>query len=499
MARAIAVFVLLGLAALLAAWLADHPGDVAIHWQGWRIETSVAVAAIVLALMAFGLAASYRFWLWLRRAPASITRARAAGREQRGYDALAEGLVAVAAGDVGEARRLAQRTEVLLGSPPLALLLSAQSAQLSGDEVATEHHFKAMLEKPETEFLGLRGLLVQASRQGDRQAALKYARRAHALKPQSPWLLDTLFSLQAEAGLWGEAEATLAAADRQQTLDPALARRRRAVTLLGQAQESERQGQARQAAKLAASAHETAADLVPAALMAARLAASAGQARKAAKTLERAWRETPHPELAATWLALWPGDDAARRLRRFRRFEEAQPEHRECRLALADLQVAARRFDQARQELDPLIAAAESQNALPESRICRLMANLEEAENGQSEIVRDWLVKIETAPPEATWGCQGCGRPVAEWTPNCSHCGAFDSLHWAPPGAHHTSTEAPPGAHRVPTDAPPGSHRTLPAESGVAAPLTPATPAWPAPNANTERQQDKIDPGSRAE
>ena len=71
MARAIAVFVLLGLAALLAAWLADHPGDVAIDWQGWRIETSVAVAAIVLALMAFGLAAGYRFWLWLRRAPAS--------------------------------------------------------------------------------------------------------------------------------------------------------------------------------------------------------------------------------------------------------------------------------------------------------------------------------------------------------------------------------------------------------------------------------------------
>ena len=463
MARALAVFILLGLGALLAAWLADHPGDVAIDWQGWRLETSVAVAAVALALLSVGLAAGYRFWLWLRRAPAGITRARAAGRERRGYDALAEGLVAVAAGDVAESRRLASRTEVLLGRPPLALLLSAQSAQLSGDEVATEHHFKAMLERPETEFLGLRGLLVQARRQADRQAALKYARRAHALKPGSPWLLDTLCALQAAAGLWGEAETTLAAAQRQQALDPAQGRRRRAVTLLGQAQEAERGGQAGRAAKLAGAAHQAAPELVPAALMAARLTAAAGRARKAAKTLERSWRETPHPELCATWLALWPGDDAARRLRRFRRLEAARPEHFECRLALAGLLVAARHFEQARQELAPLLGPADD---LPEARVCRLMADLEEAENGQSEVVRDWLLKTEAAPPEATWGCRGCGRAVAEWTPNCGHCGAFDSLHWAPPGAHRELAEASPAG-------PPPAATIAPAANNIDAGATP--------------------------
>ena len=45
----IRVLLFLALVALLAfgvVWIADRPGDVAITWQGYRIETSVMVAAV---------------------------------------------------------------------------------------------------------------------------------------------------------------------------------------------------------------------------------------------------------------------------------------------------------------------------------------------------------------------------------------------------------------------------------------------------------------------
>ena len=44
----IRVLLFLALVALMAfgvVWFADRPGDVAIVWQGYRIETSVMVAA----------------------------------------------------------------------------------------------------------------------------------------------------------------------------------------------------------------------------------------------------------------------------------------------------------------------------------------------------------------------------------------------------------------------------------------------------------------------
>ncbi len=61
---------------------------------------------------------------------------------------------------------------MLLAEPPLTLLLSAQAAQLNGDEQAARRYFTAMLDRAETEFLGLRGLVMQALRGGDEAAAL---------------------------------------------------------------------------------------------------------------------------------------------------------------------------------------------------------------------------------------------------------------------------------------------------------------------------------------
>ena len=45
-----------------------------------------------------------------------------------------------------------------------------------------------MMEQPETEFLGLRGLLTQAIKRGDKGEALDLARRAYRLKPKSAWV-----------------------------------------------------------------------------------------------------------------------------------------------------------------------------------------------------------------------------------------------------------------------------------------------------------------------
>ena len=44
---------LLAVAVLAAGfvWVADRPGDVAITWMGYRIETSVMVAALAIAML----------------------------------------------------------------------------------------------------------------------------------------------------------------------------------------------------------------------------------------------------------------------------------------------------------------------------------------------------------------------------------------------------------------------------------------------------------------
>src|SRR5262249_57792128 len=99
--------------------------------------------------------------------PRRCARGGADNRRRKAYRALTQGMVAVAAGDAGEARRQAKLAGTLLNDPPLTLLLAAQAAQLDGDERAAEKYFRAMLDRPETAFLGLRGLLMQSLKAGN--------------------------------------------------------------------------------------------------------------------------------------------------------------------------------------------------------------------------------------------------------------------------------------------------------------------------------------------
>ena len=45
MIRVLIFLLLLAAAALGISWLVNHPGDISLNWQGYNVQTSVAVAA----------------------------------------------------------------------------------------------------------------------------------------------------------------------------------------------------------------------------------------------------------------------------------------------------------------------------------------------------------------------------------------------------------------------------------------------------------------------
>jgi len=209
MIRTFLYLALAGLLVLAALQIADIPGEVAFDWQGWRIVLPAPLLVLALIIFAAISALIYRIWRGFTRTPGAIVAAHRRARRERGYRALTQGMVAVAAGDAQEARRQAKRADVLLNEPPLTMLLSAQTAQLNGDEQAAKRYFTAMLEREETAFLGLRGLLIQAQKDGDRAEALRLAERARRLQPKTPWVLGTLYDLHVAEKDWRSAAGLL--------------------------------------------------------------------------------------------------------------------------------------------------------------------------------------------------------------------------------------------------------------------------------------------------
>lgn len=412
----------LALIAVLAAWLADRPGDVLIDWPGYRIELSVSTSVIVILVLMAVSALFYSAWRWLKRGPSRISNARASERQRRGYRALTLGMTAVAAGNADQAARQARRAESLLDDAPLTYLLSAQAAQLANNENAAKVHFTSMLSRPETELLGVRGLLAHARRVGDHKTALAYARRALRIDPGVPWVSLTSFELESRAGNWAASETALAAAVKSGAITASQARRRKAIACLGIALEAETAGRASQALDHALEAHKLDNALVPAALLAVRVAQSLGKNRKADNVILTTWAIAPHPELVAAYRNLRADEGLLERFRRIEKLVEVNPVAVESRIALAQGALEVQEFVAARNQLEPLIETGDS-------RVFDLMANLEGSEEDGQEAARLWRNRAEQAT-EPAWHCSACWASSHEWRAYCQSCERFDTIEW---------------------------------------------------------------------
>jgi HemY protein len=448
-----------------AIFFADHPGQVEIVWRGWQVETSVGVLAAAAVLA--GLAIALLFWLvsLILGSPRAFLRHRRERRRRAGYRALTRGMVAVAAGDSQEAQRCARRADALLADPPLTLLLSAQAAQFGGDETAAKKFFTAMLERPEMEFLGLRGLLNQALRAGDRGTALHLTERAATLRPDTTWAVESLFELEAREGRWDAALETLAQAVKRRIIPRERARHQRGVILYELSLAALAGGEQARGRNLAAQAQALTPDLAAPAAHHARVLLQDHRTGPAAKVIERAWRMIPHPDLAQVYGAIHDGAPPLDRLKRFERLVAQNPDARETHLAVAEAALDAQLWGEARRHLDRALSAPappfiarlpnpasfsvtpapgeKSSLAGPTPRLCLMMARLEEAEYGIGPGSREWLDRAVTAMPDPRYVCATCGGESLEWRSLCPHCGSFDALAWRTPAWAAASSTLP--------------------------------------------------------
>lgn len=413
------------------AWLADNPGDFAVTWFDYRVETSFTLVAVLLIAIMALLFWLYRVMVRTIGGPMALLTWNRTRRQMKGQEALRQGLVAVAAGNPAAVRKLAAQANTLLDDPPLTLLLSAQAAQLEGDDSRAAKSWKKMLDNPETEFLGLRGLFLQSLRSGNRLEALGLAERAFEIQPETPWVFNALFELQSAVGEWASAAQTLERSVAAKHIEASVAKRRRGVLYTEQALAAAAKGENEEAEDWGLKAAELSPGLVPAAVFAARHHIRAGNLWKGAEVIEKAWTAAPHPDLVPVYTEARKGrdpeaPDAKAEAKWLKGLADFNRNAIESRLLRASQDLALGRNKAARKGLKGLAEGYAT------ARVCKLMADIEAAE-GKDEAARDWMTRTVSAPRDAHWMCEICGRESPAWTSTCNNCGAFDSLSWKAP------------------------------------------------------------------
>lgn len=479
MVRVVLFILLLALLAAGAAWVADQPGEVAITWLGHEIRTANVLVAFTAVVAAGALVfLTFELMKWLVASPARARRALRERRRRKADDAIARGIVAIGAGDRRSAEKHAHEAARLAPSAPLTLLLTAQTAQLAGDRAAAETAFRAMIERPDTKVLGLRGLHVEAQRRQDHAAARAIVEEAVRVAPGAAWAAQARLDHQCLEGDWRGALESVERQASTRLIERGDARRLRAILLTAQALSLEI-GEPDQAKALALEAHGLDTSLVPAAALAGRLLAANGETRKATKVLEASWKQGPHPDIAEAYAAARPGDSTRDRLKRVETLAAMAPDHVESHLSLARTALDAQAFDVARRALDRVSDDAKTQ------RFCLLMAELSSRDGNDLGRTREWMARALRAPKDAAWTADGQVSPV--WLPASPATGKLDAFRWAVPvselggpvlavdeilaDSHEPETPAPV-IEATPADVqPPG-----PPPPSEAAPIPEATP-----------------------
>jgi len=433
----IKVLLFIGLAAGLAygaSLIVETPGEVRLAFAGQELSLS-PLGFIVVLLVLF-----LTVWLLLRLVgllvavmrfmtgdATAITRYLDRNRERKGFDALSEAMIALAAGEGRKAQAKIGQAEKLLSRPDVTRLVAAQTAEQLGNTDRALEYYKQMLSDDSTRFVGVQGLLRQKLVEGDTATAMKLAQKAIALKPKHEGTLDTLFALQAKSEDWSGARKTLAAKVRAAALPRDVGKRREAVLSLADAIAAFAEGKKDKAREAAYAANRLAPHFVPAAAMAARLHAEDGEARHAARIIKKAWSESPHPDLASAFAAIAPEESPEARLKRFQPLLKMKPDHPETRQVTAELSLTAEDFPGARRAMGDL---AETH---PTTRSLALMAAIERGEGAPDSVVRGWLAKALEAPRGEAWVCEACNTAHGQWSPLCESCNSFDTLSWTTP------------------------------------------------------------------
>lgn len=389
---------------------------------------SGVIAAVLLLLLVYValkllglLVATIRF---LNGDETAISRYFNRRAERKGYQALSESMLALASGEGRLAIRKAERAEGYLKRPELTNLLVAQAAEMAGDSAKAAETYKKLLADDTTRFVGIRGLMKQKLDAGDTDTALKLAEKAFALRPQHHEVQDTLLTLQAGHEDWAGARKTLAAKLKAGALPRDVHKRRDAVLALADARDALAEGKIDTASKEANEANRLSPDLVPAAVMAARMAIEEGKPKVANRVIRKAWDAAPHPDLAAAFASIEPEETPAARIKRFRVLLAKHPADPEVKLLESELHIAAEDYAAARKALGDL------PESTPTARSLTIMAAIERGEGSEDRVVRGWLAKAITASRGPQWTCENCGHVHATWQPVCEHCDSFDTLAW---------------------------------------------------------------------
>ena len=381
---------------VLAVWLADRPGNVRIVWGEWIINSSIGFTVTLMIFLCLLAVLINNFWHRIINFPSIIQRHWNRKQQERGYDVLTHALVAIASGDKRAAKRMTSKAHDLLENDTVSTLFAAQASQLAGDNEGAVHYFEKLLDKPNTAFLGLLGLMRHAKEERLFAEALAYAKKALVLQPTSNVLIKDIFSLQLNLREFEDALETLKQLRNLNAIDKDEAGQRGAELHWALAEQQLKDENLTEASRHAASAYgsmpETGVHLY------VRVLEQQGKNNKAMGLIEKHWHDIANADMASTYVRLSNAKTALEKANVMENLAKGDIENPVTILLLAETLIDAEIWGKSRSYMEQYKEMIGEENR----HYYRTMARLEREENNNEDAAQQWLQKMADSETKYT-------------------------------------------------------------------------------------------------
>lgn len=434
MIKAIWFFIKAAIVAGVGVWLATRQGSISLSMMGYDIIVQSGLFFLLLFIILISFVAIYRLIRAVLSTPQVIAKYQEKDKQKKGYKALTLGLVAVAAGDADKATEYAKKSKDFMPDQnALQLLLSAQAAQLRGDNKAAQTYFKTLSDNEEAGFLGLRGLLNDALKEKDFKAALDYARQAQDSYPGRGWLLKIVYDLEIKNHQWDKAMNTGKLAVKAGGLKQEVATSDRVAIHLMRGDYARDGRDSKSALKEYEAAFKQDQNFVPTIVRLVRFHLDNNKRNKAAELIRKTWKMVSHPDLAMLWSDLAPpkGEKNNANIKRLKWFEDLvalNPESYEGQVAAANAAMDMGYWGEARAYLN------QAEKIRPCASLYRLMAIAEQNSGDNDAIIHALMEKASEGLPDKSWYCSQTGLIYQDWSSIAMPHEGFNTIVWGIPG-----------------------------------------------------------------
>ena len=409
---------------IIASWAIQNSKPVSFVFRDITILTSTSVLIIGLLVVVIICLLLQRFIFFLKQSKQKYKFYRERSIIEKGHNSFVQGMVALANKDFKRVIIEAKNANKYLKNKSLSLLLTSETLKIEKKFDQLNIVYEEMLNEPNMNLLGLRGLMEQNLRAQDYHHAFIYGEKLLHLNPKIEKLYETLINIIGKTNNWQKMIYLSEQSLKYKIIDKKTYIENKSIAYFEIAKIKHKSFE-QESIELIEKALKLKENFAPYVSFYIQLLINNNKLDKAKKVLRKTWTAFPHPHLKQHMQALAKALKISY-LDLVKHIVSNTKDNYESRILLAESYIENQSWDDARLKIKSLL------NHKPYRDVCLLMAKIEEGYSGDSHKINAWISRSNLGKLSKIWVCHISGISQTNWT-SVSKAGYFNSLEWKYP------------------------------------------------------------------